>query len=126
VSIKSTSHSRGRYEKACPQDFFKYLLVFLFKMYYNVYVIYYEDRVIKLIKKSNIPKNIIKRFHNAFLSLDLTKDLTLFDIKKMKGDYKRDYYRLRKGKYRAIFYYDKKDIYIIYIGKREEVYDLWQ
>ena len=95
-------------------------------MYYNVYMIYYEDKVIKLIKKGNIPKNIIKRFHNAFLSLALTKDLTLFDIKKMKGDYKRDYYRLRKGKYRAIFYFDKKDIYIIYIGKREEVYDLWQ
>ena len=36
------------------------------------------------------------------LSIELTKDLNLFNIKKMKGDYKRDYYRLRKGKYRAI------------------------
>jgi mRNA interferase RelE/StbE len=44
----------------------------------------------------------------------------------MKGNYRRDYYRLRKGKYRAIFYIDNNDFYIIYIGKREEVYDLWQ
>jgi len=44
----------------------------------------------------------------------------------MKGDYKRDYYRLRKGKYRAIFYFENRDIYVAYIGRREEVYDLWE
>ena len=43
-------------------------------------------------------------FQNAFLSLDLTKDLGLFDIKKIKGNFDREYYRLRKGKYKAIFY----------------------
>jgi len=65
-------------------------------------------------------------FQNAFLSLDLTKDLGLFDIKKIKGNFDREYYRLRKGKYRAIFYMLNDDFYIIYIGKREEVYDKWQ
>jgi len=60
------------------------------------------------------------------LSIELTQDFNLFDIKKMKGDYKRDYYRLRKGKYRAIFYIENKDIYVVYIGKREEVYNLWE
>ena len=52
-------------------------------MYYNVYVIYYEDKVIKLIKKGNIPKNIIKRFHNAFLSLDLTVNQFKFMLGKV-------------------------------------------
>ena len=44
----------------------------------------------------------------------------------MKGDHPCEYYRLRKGKYRAIFYYNKDDIYVIFIGKREEVYDIWE
>lgn len=89
-------------------------------------MIYYEKEVKKAISKGSIPKQILKLFHNAFLSLDLTKDLNLFDIKKLKGNYKRDYYRLRKNKYRAIFYIENGNFYIIYIGKRDEVYDLWQ
>ncbi len=89
-------------------------------------MIYYEKLVQKSISKGDIPKQVIKLFHHAFLSLDLTKDLNLFDIKKLKGNYKRDYYRLRKGKFRAIFYMENNDFYIIYIGKRDEVYDLWQ
>lgn len=48
------------------------------------------------------------------------------DIKRMKSDYNREYFRLRKGKYRAIFYFENNDIYIVYIGKREEVYGLWE
>jgi mRNA interferase RelE/StbE len=89
-------------------------------------MIYYEEKVKKKIKKGDLPKNIIKRFHNAFISLDVTKDLGLFDIKKMKGSYNREYFRLRKGKYRAIFYFEEKDIFVIEIGKREEVYKLWE
>ncbi len=89
-------------------------------------MIYYEKLVQKTFQKGDIPKQIITSFHNAFLSLDLTKDLTLFDIKKMKGNFKRNYYRLIKGKYRAIFYMDNDDFYIVYIGKRDEVYDSWQ
>jgi len=76
-------------------------------------MIFYEKSVQKIFKKGEIPKRIMILFHNAFLSLNLTKDLGLFDIKK-------------KGKYRAIFYMLNDDLYIIYIGKREEVYDKWQ
>ena len=95
-------------------------------MYYIVYVVYYEKSVKKAIDKGNIPVQVLKRLHNAFLSLDLTKDLGLFDIRKLKGSYQREYYRLRKGKYRAIFYIEDSDVYVIHIGKREEVYDLWE
>lgn len=89
-------------------------------------MIYYEKEVQKSLKKGDLPLKLFKLFHNAFLSLNLTKDLNLFDIKKIKGNYKRDYYRMRKGKYRAIFYIEDEDYFVVYIGKREEVYDKWQ
>ena len=89
-------------------------------------MIFYEKSVQKNYQKGEISKRIMVLFHNAFLSLDLTKDLNLFDIKKIKGNYSRDYFRLRKGKYRAIFYILNNDYYIIHIGKREEVYNKWQ
>ena len=88
-------------------------------------MIFYEKEVQKAIKKGDIPKQVVKLFHHAFQSLDLTKDLNLFDIKKLKGNLKRDYFRLRKGKYRAIFYVEDNNFYIIYIGKRDEVYESW-
>jgi len=89
-------------------------------------MIYYEDAIKKNLKKGILSKELVTRFNNAFRSLDLTKDLSLFDIKKLKGEYRRDYYRLRKGKYRAIFYLDNDDIYVITIAKREEVYNIWE
>ena len=89
-------------------------------------MVLYEKSVEKAVAKGEIPRRIIILFHNAFLSLELTGDLNLFDIKKINGNYKRDYYRLRKAKYRAIFYIDGKDLYVVYIGKRDEVYDLWR
>ncbi|HOF14373.1 MAG TPA: hypothetical protein PLR54_08150 [Spirochaetota bacterium] len=89
-------------------------------------MIYYDKEVQKAIKKSDIPTKIVKRFHNAFVSLDLTKDLNLFDVKKVKGSFRRNYCRLRKGKFRTMFFIENDDFYIVYIGKREEVYDQWQ
>ncbi len=89
-------------------------------------MVYYERSVRRSFKKGEIPKQVLKLFHNAFLSLDLTKDLNLFDIKKLKGNYKREYFRLRKGKFRAIFYVEHGDFHVVYVGKRDEVYDLWQ
>jgi mRNA interferase RelE/StbE len=88
---------------------------------------YLED-ILKRIKKGQIPKEIFIHFNNAFKSLDLTKDLSLFDIKQLKDseEKSRIYYRLRKGKYRAIFYIEEADIYVITIDKREEVYNKWQ
>jgi len=60
--------------------------------------------------------------------LDITKDLSLFDIKQLKlsEEHDRIYYRLRKGKYRAIFFMEREVIHVIAIDKREEVYKKWQ
>jgi mRNA interferase RelE/StbE len=83
--------------------------------------------VIKAVKKGKLPNEKFDLFHNAFIALDKTKDMNLFDIKKFHSNEKdRTYYRLRKNKYRAIFYMDKLDYIILLIAKREEVYKLWQ
>lgn len=87
---------------------------------------YYDQDIKKEIKKGSLPKEIAELFHHAFISLDATKDLNLFDIKKLMTHSSLNYYRLRKGKYRAIFYIDDEDIYVITIGKRSEVYKKWQ
>jgi len=89
-------------------------------------MIFYEKDVKKSVKKGIIPKNVFRRFNNAFIALDNTNDLGLFDIKKLKSSEQRTYYRLRKGKYRAIFYIENEDYYVISIAKREEVYQLWE
>ncbi len=88
-------------------------------------MIHYEDEVLKRLKKGAIPKDIFILLHHAFVALDATKDMNLFDVKRLKSEGERAYYRLRKGKYRAIFYLEKGDFYVIAIAKREEVYQQW-
>lgn len=91
-------------------------------------MIYFSEEIEKRINKKAIPKEIFLQFDNAFKSLDLTKDLSLFDIKKLKNSENKErvYYRIRKGKYRAIFYIEDKDFYIIALDKREDVYKKWE
>ena len=88
-------------------------------------MIKYELKVYKSIKRGKIPKDIFEHINNVFVAIDKTKDLTLFDIKKLKEATKRNYFRLRKGKYRAIFYIENNNIFVIAIDKREEVYKKW-
>ena len=89
-------------------------------------MVFYESKIKETVKKGTIPPNVFKRFDNVFISLDITNDLGLFDIKKLKSSGKRTYYRLRKGKYRAIFFVEKKNYYVIPLAKREEVYKKWE
>jgi mRNA interferase RelE/StbE len=95
-------------------------------LYYIVYMIFYEDEVLRQTNKGKIPKSIFKLFNNVFVALDITNDMNLFDIKKLKSSSERSYFRLRKNKYRAIFYIEGKNYYIINIAKREEVYKQWE
>jgi mRNA interferase RelE/StbE len=89
-------------------------------------MVFYENEVKKSVGRGLIPKDVFRRFNNAFIALEATGDLGLFDIKKLKSSEKRTYYRLRKGKYRAIFYMEKHNYYVISIAKREEVYYQWE
>jgi len=90
-------------------------------------VISYEVDIQKAYKKGKLPKPIFEQFHHAFQALDLTKDMSMFDIKTLKGNPGDDrvYYRLRKGKYRAIFYLEDMNFFIISLAKRDEVYKKW-
>ena len=89
-------------------------------------MIQYENEVRKAVKKGTLPEEIFTRFNNAFIALETTGDLGLFDVKKLKSSEKRTYYRLRRSKYRAIFYIANNDYYVISIEKREEVYRQWE
>ena len=89
-------------------------------------MIFYEEDVKKSVRKGLIPKDVFKRFNNAFIALDATDDLGLFDTRKLTSSEKRTYYRLRKGKYRAIFYIENNNYYVISIAKREEAYHKWE
>jgi len=95
-------------------------------MYYIVNMVRYEKSVRKQIEKRAIPPQVMKTLHNALNALEQTRDLQLFDVKEMRGSFKRTYYRLRKGKYRAIFFFDDDGLAVVYVGKREEVYRLWE
>jgi mRNA interferase RelE/StbE len=88
----------------------------------------YEAEIIKRIAKKLVPQEVFVHFNNAFTALDLTRDLQLFDIKQLKvsKNMGRVYYRLRKGKYRAVFYMSDNDIYVVALDKREDVYKKWQ
>ena len=85
-----------------------------------------DKEAAKLILKSGIPKKELDKLKDALKIIDKTKDLTLFNITEMKGDYSKIYYRIRKGKYRAIFYFDDDNTILDFIGKREDIYKLWQ
>jgi mRNA interferase RelE/StbE len=89
-------------------------------------MIFYEADVKKAVARHKVPKSVFVQMNNAFIALSVTLDLSLFDIKKLQSPKKRTYYRLRKGKYRAIFYIDGADFYVISIAKREEVYRRWE
>jgi mRNA interferase RelE/StbE len=86
----------------------------------------YDENIAKRMGKNLIPADAFTHLNNAFMEIDLNKDLRRFDIKQLKVSAGRIYYRLRKGKYRAIFYIEDDDILVIAIAKREEVYRKWQ
>ena len=91
-------------------------------------MIRYAEDIVKRIDKGIISKNIFLHINNAFMAIDITKDLNLFDIKQLKTNKEasRIYYRLRKGKYRAIFYIENNDIMVVALDKREDIYQKWQ
>ena len=88
----------------------------------------YAEDIVKRISKELISQDIFLHINNAFTAIDITKDLNLFDIKPVKTSKETgpQYYRLRKGKYRAIFYVDNDDIKVITLDKREDVYRKWR
>ena len=88
-------------------------------------MIFYESEVKKAIKKGSLPRDVAKLFKKTFEVLDATGDFNLFDIKQLTSNSEKVFYRLRKGKYRAIFILEDEDIFVLAIAKRDEVYKTW-
>ncbi|AFG36127.1 type II toxin-antitoxin system RelE family toxin [Spirochaeta africana] len=88
-------------------------------------MVFYDEDIKNDIKKGVLPQQIARLFVHAFQALDQTGDLNLFDIKKLKTSSSDEFYRLRKGKYRAIFTMSGRDFYVHAITKRGEVYRKW-
>jgi mRNA interferase RelE/StbE len=88
----------------------------------------YAEEIVRKLSGGQIPADIFPHINNAFTAIEATKDLKLFDIKQIKTPHEtsRKYYRLRLGKYRAIFHADKNNIQVIALDKREEAYGKWQ
>jgi mRNA-degrading endonuclease RelE of RelBE toxin-antitoxin system len=95
-------------------------------MYYIVYMVFYEDEIFKKLKNGKLPRTVFTLFNNAFIALNVTHDMNLFDIKRLKLNSRRPYFRIRKNQYRAIFYIENKKYYVINIAKRGEVYRRWE
>ena len=88
----------------------------------------YAEDIVKRISKGLIPQDIFVHINNAFTAIDMSGDMNLFDVKQLKlsGETGRIYYRLRKGKYRAIFYIENDCLMVIALDKREDIYRKWQ
>jgi mRNA interferase RelE/StbE len=69
-----------------------------------------------------LPKNIQEHIKTTLKQLEINP-LEHADVKAMAGEW-TGYYRLRIGKFRIIFWYDKKEsiVYIDHIGARGDVY----
>ena len=89
-------------------------------------MIEYDKNILKAVDKRKMPDKVFLQIHNCFQAIEKIGDLSIFDIKKIKGDYKYDYFRLRKGNYRAIFYMENKNITVVALEHRSEVYKKWE
>ncbi|GEM_PF-148959 len=100
------------------------------KIEYNVLQLTVEVRYSKDIEKEvrrhQLPKEIWVDFRDAFEAFAASRNMRLFDIKRLatKGPYV--YFRLRIRNYRAIFHMDDEFIYVEVIGPRGEIYKRWQ
>ncbi len=86
----------------------------------------WTESTLKSIEKNKIPEKTFHQIAKCFEAIDKVGDIAIFDTKRIKGNYEKEYYRLRKGNYRAIFHFEKKDIVIIDIRHRKEIYRKWE
>jgi mRNA interferase RelE/StbE len=85
----------------------------------------YEDSILKDVEKGRIPHQVFLQIHHCFESILKVGDMTIFDVKQLKGSRRPSYYRLRKGRYRAVFYFENGRITVVALEHRSEVYRKW-
>ena len=88
-------------------------------------MIEYNKDILKKVEKGKIPEEVFLIIHHCFQAIEKIGDMSIFDVKKIKGEYQKDYFRLRKGAYRAIFHFEGKNIKVVALEHRKEVYRKW-
>lgn len=85
----------------------------------------YSKNIAKKVKRNQLPKEIWVDFRDAFEAFASSRNMRLFDIKRLvtKGPYV--YFRMRIRNYRAIFHMDDQYIYVEELGPRGEIYKQW-
>ena len=86
----------------------------------------YSKNIAKKVKRHQLPKEIWVDFRDAFDAFASSRNMRLFDIKKLVTKGPHVYFRLRIRNYRAIFHMDDQCIYIEEMGPRGEIYQRWQ
>ncbi len=74
-----------------------------------------DKAIVKLVMKGLIPKHVYKLIINAIGEIDISKDISKYDCTDWQDQHhklKHHYYRIRKGDYRAFFYFDNDDTVI--------------
>jgi mRNA interferase RelE/StbE len=85
----------------------------------------YAKDILKDVKSGKVPHRTFLQIHHCFEAMEKVGDMTIFDVKPIKGDFERNYFRLRKGRYKAIFFFDHGNIKVIALEHRSEVYRQW-
>jgi len=88
-------------------------------------MILYSAGILKRGNKGGLPERILLQFHHCFQAIEKVGDMSIFDVKQNRGEFDRTYYRLRKGQYRALFFFEKSDIRVVTLEHRSEVYRQW-
>lgn len=88
-------------------------------------MIEYAKDILRDVRKGKVPHKVFLQIHHCFQAIEKVGDMTIFDVKPIKGEYLHVYYRLRKGQYRAIFYFESERIKVIALEHRSEVYKQW-
>lgn len=86
----------------------------------------YSKDIAKKVKRHQLPKEIWVDFRDAFDAFASSRNIRLFDIKRLVTKGPHVYFRLRIRNYRAIFHMDDQWIYVEEIRPRGEIYKRWQ
>jgi mRNA interferase RelE/StbE len=85
-------------------------------------MIEYSKELLNNVRTLKIPGRVFVQIHHCFQAIEKVGDMTIFDVKEIKGNYRNVYYRLRKGPYRAVFFFERDSIKAIALEHKSEAY----
>ncbi len=79
----------------------------------------------KKLKKHQFDNRKFRQIYQAVLKIDETKNIKLYDCIEMQDQHQklmRTYYRIKKGDYRGVFYFEDNDTVLYNVGVKPDVY----